>query len=84
MLKSCLQPTPECTAYINGIIAGVLVDQLATEHGTPICFPNGIRTDDLRLTLSGFIWAHPEIWRADGNATVGVMLTELFPCRRSN
>jgi hypothetical protein len=41
-------------------------------------------TDDLRQTISGFIWAHPEIWKMDGNAAVGVVLTELFPCRRSN
>jgi len=30
----------DCDIYINGLAAGVLVDQVAKEQGTPICFRN--------------------------------------------
>src|SRR5450755_3538324 len=29
----------KCNSYINGVITGVLYDQVGREQGTPICFP---------------------------------------------
>jgi hypothetical protein len=30
----------KCSSYINGVITGVLVDQVAREQGTGICLPD--------------------------------------------
>jgi hypothetical protein len=86
ILKSCTRSPPgsnedqECNSYINGVIAGVLVDQVAREQGTPICLPASVSTDELRQSVSGFLEAHPQIWTLDGNSAVGAALTEIYPC----
>jgi hypothetical protein len=57
-----------------------LVDQVAKEQGTPICLPARVTTDEVRQSVSGFLEAHPEIWRMDGNSAVGAALAQIYPC----
>lgn len=86
ILKSCGMSPPaseedqKCNSYINGVITGVLVDQVAREQGNPICFPARVNTDEVRKSVSSFLAAHPNIWTMDGNSAVGVALTDAYPC----
>lgn len=88
ILKSCAMSPPaseeeqKCSSYINGVITGVLVDQVAREQGTPICLPARVTTDQVRQKVSVFLAAHPNIWTMDGNSAVGVALTDAFPCAK--
>jgi hypothetical protein len=85
ILKSCSSnDDQQCKSYINGVITGVLVDQVAREQSTPICFPARVTTDEVRQKVSTFLAAHPNIWTMDGNSAVGVALTEAYPCRGPN
>ena len=85
ILKACSTepggPTEICRAYINGVIAGVLVDQIAREQSDPICLPPSITTEQAINVVSAFIGARPGIWSKDGNAVVGVALQAAFPCK---
>jgi hypothetical protein len=89
VLKSCGMPPAsndyeKCNSYINGVITGVLYDQIAREQGTPICFPDRVTTDQVRREVSAFLKAHPNVWTADGNTAVGVALMAIYPCKGSN
>lgn len=73
-------PTPVCNAYMNGVLAGVLVDQVSKEQGKPICLPKVAKTDDAILAVVTFIATHRELWAKDGNSVVGVALQRTYPC----
>ena len=74
----------DCDIYINGIAAGVLVDQVAREQGTPICFPPRIKAEQIREAVEKFVQAHPDLLHVNGITIVGVALSEAFPCSKSN
>jgi hypothetical protein len=84
ILKACATgpgaPTESCKAYVNGVVAGVLVDQIAREQGKPICFPAHLTTDQAIVAVATFIAQHPTLWTTDGNSTVGVALQTAYPC----
>jgi hypothetical protein len=89
ILRSCGMPPgsndyANCSSYINGVITGVLMDQIAKEQGTPICFPDRVTTEQVRQNVSAFLKAHPNIWTADGNTAMGVALMAIYPCKNSN
>src|SRR4029077_19687208 len=50
----------DCDIYINGLAAGVLVDQVAREQGRPICFPPHIKPEQIREAVEKFVQAHPD------------------------
>ena len=74
----------DCDIYINGIAAGVLVDQVAREQGTAICFPPRIRSEQIRNAVEKFVQAHPDLLHVNGITIVGEALREAFPCSKSN
>ena len=74
----------DCDIYINGVAAGVLVDQVTREQGTPICFPPSIRAEQIRKAVEKFVQAHPDLLHVNGITIVGVALSEAFPCSKSN
>lgn len=84
ILKACATtpgaPTDLCKSYFNGVIAGVLVDQVARERGSPICLPAKVTTDQVIMAVSSFIAGHQNIWTLDGSSVVGVALQTIFPC----
>jgi Ssp1 endopeptidase immunity protein Rap1a len=74
----------DCDIYINGLAAGVLVDQVAREQGTPICFPPRVKAEQVRNTVEKFAQAHPHMLHVNGIIVVGAALSEAFPCSKSN
>jgi Rap1a immunity proteins len=94
VLKSCLMSLrgsaddQNCMAYINGVVAGVLIDQIAREQGSPICLPNGMPTSVAREKIEAFLRViystHPDALLKNGNAVVSLALMDAFPCGRSN
>ena len=74
----------DCDIYINGVAAGVLVDQVAREQGMPICFPPRIRSEQIRKAVEKFVQAHPDLLHVNGITIVGEALSEAFPCSKSN
>ena len=70
--------------YINGLAAGVLVDQVAKEQGTPICFPPRIKAEQVRIAVEKFVQEHPDMLHVNGITVVGVALSKAFPCSISN
>jgi hypothetical protein len=85
ILRACATgpgaPTEECSAYVNGVVTGVLVDQVARSHDEPICLPARVTTGEVILAITTFIAKHQDIWTKDGNAVVGVALQDAFPCQ---
>ena len=73
----------DCDIYINGLAAGVLVDQVAKEQGTPICFPPSIKAEQIRKAVEKFVQAHPDLLHVNGITIVGAALSEAFPCSKS-
>jgi hypothetical protein len=74
----------DCDIYINGLAAGVLVDQVAKEQGTPICFPPRIKAEQVRNAVEKFVQEHPDMLHVNGITIVGVALSKAFPCSKSN
>jgi Rap1a immunity proteins len=74
----------DCDIYINGLAAGVLVDQVTREQGTPICFPPRIKAEQIRKVVEKFVQAHPDMLQVNGITIVGVALSDAFPCSKSN
>jgi hypothetical protein len=74
----------DCDIYINGLAAGVLVDQVAKEQGTPICFPPRIKAEQVRNAVEKFMQEHPDMLHVNGITIVGVALSKAFPCSKSN
>ena len=74
----------DCDIYINGLAAGVLVDQVAKEQGTPICFPPRIKAEQVRIAVEKFVQEHPDMLHVNGITVVGVALSKAFPCSISN
>jgi hypothetical protein len=68
----------------DSVAAGVLVDQVTREQGTPICFPPSIRAEQIRKAVEKFVQAHPDLLHVNGITIVGVVLSEAFPCSKSN
>jgi hypothetical protein len=75
-------PTDECQSYVNGLITGVMMDQIGREQGTPICLPDSVTTDEVRSQIVAYIRAHPDFLARDGNQVVGVALMTMFACKR--
>jgi hypothetical protein len=74
----------DCDIYINGLAAGVLVDQVAKEQGTPICFSPRIKAEQVRNAVEKFVQEHPDMLHVNGITVVGVALSKAFPCSKSN
>ena len=74
----------DCDIYINGLAAGVLVDQVAREQGTPICFPPRIKAEQICKAVEKFVQAHPDMLQVNGITIVGFALSDAFPCSKSN
>ena len=73
-----------CNSYVNGVMAGVTIDQVARDGGTPICFPPHMTTEQVRQVITKFLRARPSTWTVDGNAGVGLALIDAFPCKKQN
>jgi Rap1a immunity proteins len=85
ILKSCSTSGDQlCSSYLNGVIAGVLVDQVSREQGSPICLPARVTTEEVRVKVTAFLAEHPNIWTLDGNSAVGVALQMAYPCGQSH
>jgi Rap1a immunity proteins len=74
----------DCDIYINGVAAGVLVDQVTREQGMPICFPPRIKSEQIRGAVEKYGRAHPDLLHVNGITIVGKALSEAFPCSKSN
>jgi hypothetical protein len=74
----------DCVIYINWLATGVLVDQVAREQGTPICFPPRIKAEQVREAVEKFVQVHPDMLHVYGITIVGVALSDAFPCSKSN
>jgi hypothetical protein len=73
-----------CGAYINGFANGILSDQVAKERGTPICIPDNMSTDQIRALFTTFLRTHPEALAIDTGGLIGELLSEAYPCPKSN
>ena len=71
-----------CDAYINGFVNGVLLDQIGSQQGTPICIPDGLATADIRRTLQQFAKAHPETLYTTSGPFMAAALMTTYPCKR--
>jgi hypothetical protein len=86
LVKACSSKpgTPdsdECMSYFNGFVAGLTA---AKQQGNSICLPSAIDTQRIREAVIGFLYAHQQTWKADGNAATAVALEMLYPCKKSN
>jgi hypothetical protein len=66
----------DCDIYINGLAAGVLVDQVG--------FPPRIKAEQVRNAVEKFMQEHPDMLHVNGITIVGVALSKAFPCSKSN
>ena len=73
-----------CNIYVNGVIAGMLADQVDTESGYPVCLPTQTTTDQIRAAIVQFMRTFPEFSQMDASAVVAVALSRTFPCKKSN
>ena len=69
-----------CSAYINGYSNGILGDQVAREHGEPICISDHTNTLQIRLIVRSFLELHPELLTADLGDVVAKAMATAYPC----
>jgi hypothetical protein len=69
-----------CSSYINGYANGVLGDQVAKEHGKPICIPDHTNTLQIRLMVRSFLDLHPEVRTGDLGGVVASAMAAAYPC----
>jgi len=72
-----------CNAYINGFVNGILIDQVATEGGKPICIDK-TNTGQVREVLRVFLINHSSVLNIDAGSVVGAAFQALYSCKKSN
>jgi Ssp1 endopeptidase immunity protein Rap1a len=86
VLRACATasgaPTDTCKAYINGLMAGIYLDQTAREHDDPICLPDRLTTEDVIAAITAFIAAHPITFTVKADPVIGVAIQAAYPCKR--
>jgi hypothetical protein len=85
LLAACNSPPGSqgdvlCGAYINGYSNGVLGDQVAKEHGEPICITDHTNTLEIRLMVRSFLELHPELLTVDLGGVVARAMASAYPC----
>jgi Rap1a immunity proteins len=89
LVKDCVAKTNtqgrlDCMIYMNGVVDGILIDQISQQQKNPICLPEGGRSSDVADAVTGFLYTHPQTWQTDAKVSVGVTLQLLYPCKKSN
>jgi hypothetical protein len=81
---ACSSPTGTkgetiCNSFLNGFVAGLQMDQLLNEAGTPICIDQS-STIRVRKIVGDFFAAHPEFRQVDSGSVVGYALLQAYRC----
>jgi len=70
-----------CNSFLNGFVAGLQMDQVMREAGTPVCMDQ-TSTIRVRKIVSEFFAAHPESLQIDSGSVVGYALLRAYPCSK--
>ena len=68
-----------CNSFLNGFVAGLQMDQLLKEAGTPVCIDRS-STIQVRKIVGDFFAAHPEFRQLDSGTVVGYALLQAYRC----
>jgi hypothetical protein len=75
-----------CTAYISGLIAGMMYGKTSIDGGKTYCLPVAMDYTQATLIIRRFLENHPEILSTaigkDVGATATMALTLAFGCRK--
>ncbi|WP_428350919.1 Rap1a/Tai family immunity protein [Lichenifustis flavocetrariae] len=72
-----------CAAYVNGLTAGILVDQAARLDGTQICLPEGISTTGVRETLKAYLGGDARTAQLPAAGLITAALQAAYGCKRT-
>ena len=69
-----------CDAYLNGLLNGIVADQVAAERHVTICI-EGTITPQLRTTVVTFLASHPELQSLPSGVVVTAAIAANYLCR---
>jgi len=72
--------TVSCTAYFAGFIQGIEVESAGAENGKPICFPENISVDQVKLFLDKIARNGPQYLSLPAAPALAIALQAAFPC----
>ena len=68
-----------CNSFLNGFVAGLQMDQLLKEAGTPVCIEE-TSTIQVRKIVGDFFAAHPELRQLESGPVIGYALLQAYGC----